>query len=396
MPHQSTHLFREVHLQDDLRAERCLSAPRFGPRIVFFSGGSALNDISRRLKAYTHNSAHLITPFDSGGSSGILRTTFDMPAVGDLRSRLMALADETELGQPEIYALFSYRLPTDQKPKYLWKELESFSNGEHELISDISQPMRMIIQGLLQKFCDISHGDFDLRGASIGNLVLTGGYFLNERLLEPTLYLMSKMVNVLGTVRAVVDSNLHIGVELADGTIIHGQKAITGKEVAPLTCEIKRIFLSDGSSEVPRKHAPLPKRNRKLIERADMICYPPGSLYSSVLANLLPRGTGEAIIQRQVPKIYIPSLGRDPECLEKSLCQQITALIDVAAQDVKPTLPASQVVTHVLCDDSISKDMCLEAEQKFGIKTIRAKLHDQHAPTKYDPDKICRALMAFG
>jgi len=40
--------------------------------------------------------------------------------------------------------------------------------------------------------------------------------------------------------------------------------------------------------------------------------------------------------------------------------------------------------------------MCFEAEQKFGIKTIPAKLHDQHAPTKYDPDKICRALMAFG
>lgn len=91
---------RELRLPDDLRVARAQSAPHLGPRILFFSGGSALNGISRRLKQYTFNSMHLITPFDSGGSSQTLRQAFDMPAVGDLRSRLMALADESVLGQP--------------------------------------------------------------------------------------------------------------------------------------------------------------------------------------------------------------------------------------------------------------------------------------------------------
>ncbi len=66
------------------------SNPDAGPKLLFFSGGTALNGLSQVLKRYTHNSIHLVTPFDSGGSSAVLREAFDMPAVGDLRSRMMA------------------------------------------------------------------------------------------------------------------------------------------------------------------------------------------------------------------------------------------------------------------------------------------------------------------
>ena len=69
------------------------SFPPLGPRLVFFTGGTALRDLSRRLTAHTHNSVHLVTTFDSGGSSAALRRAFAMPAVGDLRNRLLALAD---------------------------------------------------------------------------------------------------------------------------------------------------------------------------------------------------------------------------------------------------------------------------------------------------------------
>ena len=67
--------------------------PPLGPRLVFFTGGTALRDLSRELIHYTHNSVHLVTPFDSGGSSAALRRSFAMPAVGDIRNRLLALAD---------------------------------------------------------------------------------------------------------------------------------------------------------------------------------------------------------------------------------------------------------------------------------------------------------------
>ncbi|MCP4376356.1 MAG: GAK system CofD-like protein, partial [bacterium] len=104
---------RAVRIPDHLRIGRYRRAPEFGPRILFFSGGTALNTVSRTLKTYTHNSIHLVTPFDSGGSSAKLRHAFDMPSIGDLRSRLMALADEAVTGHPEIYRLFRYRLPED-------------------------------------------------------------------------------------------------------------------------------------------------------------------------------------------------------------------------------------------------------------------------------------------
>src|SRR5688572_20780353 len=102
---------RAVRIPDDLRVLRCSRAPELGPRILFFSGGTALRPLSRALKLLTHNSIHLITPFDSGGSSAALRRAFGMPALGDLRNRLLALADETVRGNPRVFRLFGYRLP---------------------------------------------------------------------------------------------------------------------------------------------------------------------------------------------------------------------------------------------------------------------------------------------
>jgi hypothetical protein len=78
----SIRVTRTARLPDPLRISRYRKAPEFGPEILFFSGGSALNDVSRVIKNHTYNSTHLITPFDSGGSSAKLRQAFDMPATG--------------------------------------------------------------------------------------------------------------------------------------------------------------------------------------------------------------------------------------------------------------------------------------------------------------------------
>ena len=237
---------RNVRIPDTLRIARSKSSPHLGPRMLFFSGGSALNDIARELKHYTHNSYHLITPFDSGGSSQVLRRAFDMPAVGDLRSRLMALADETELGQPDIYRLFTYRFPKGAKPKDLYDEFETVLTAQHDLMRAISQPMRALIVNQLRVFADHCPRDFDMAGASLGNLILAGGYLANDRALEPVLFLMSKMVDVRGTVRAVVDRNFGLGAVLESGATIWGQRQLTGKEEAPISAQIQELFLTMG------------------------------------------------------------------------------------------------------------------------------------------------------
>lgn len=80
-------------------------------RIVLFSGGTALNPTARQLKQYTARTLHLLPPFDSGGSSAELRRHWPIAAVGDLRSRLLALADETRPCAAARAALLARRLP---------------------------------------------------------------------------------------------------------------------------------------------------------------------------------------------------------------------------------------------------------------------------------------------
>lgn len=391
---QDISLQRHVTVPDPLRVSRCLSAPHLGPRIVFFSGGSALNDVSRQLKRFTHNSAHLITPFDSGGSSQELRKAFDMPAVGDLRSRLMALADETDLGQPDIFRLFSYRLPSKASGKALRREMTEILEGRHPLIKALSNPMRRLILTHLHHFADNVPDGFNYANASIGNLILAGGYLSNHRELEPALFLMSKMVDVRGIVRAVADVNLQIGVDLTDGRRVIGQRHMTGKEAAALDAPVARLFLTDGTSEVPAAKVPLPRRNQNLIARSDLICFPPGSFYSSVLANLLPAKTGRAIAQHGVPKVYVPSLGHDPECIGMTLADQVGALVDTLRNDAGGDCPPQRFVTHLLCDETIPARDRAAVAKRFDVQVIARPLADETG-NKYVPENLCAALMSF-
>ena len=102
MPDRHVRVARAVTIPDPVRLERFRHAPELGARLLFFTGGTGLRGLSRKLVEYTHHSTHIITPFDSGGSSAKLRKAFRMPAVGDMRNRLMALADQSVLGNPEI------------------------------------------------------------------------------------------------------------------------------------------------------------------------------------------------------------------------------------------------------------------------------------------------------
>lgn len=386
---------RDASVPDRLRVARALSAPNLGPRLLFFSGGSALNGISRQLKRYTHNSAHLITPFDSGGSSQVLREAFNMPAVGDLRSRLMALADETELGQPDIYGLFSHRLPSDADTVGLAEEVASLFAGDHPLLRALTRPMRQLILGYLRHFQTAAPAELDYRGASIGNLILAGGYLSNGRALEPVLFLMSKMVDVRGTVRPIADVDLEIGVELSDGRRVFGQRAMTGKECAPLCTRVNRLFLSDGSVELPARSVRLPGRNRDLIQGSDLICYPPGSLFSSIIANLLPVGVGRAIAARQVPKVYVPSLGVDPECHDMRLSDQVAALLEPLRRDASKACPTSALISHVICDAQVPEAEREAVRRDHGIPCPALPLAKVEQPDLYDPIAVCEMLISL-
>lgn len=389
---------RRIKLPDLLRISRYQKAPELGPSILFFSGGSALRQLSRVLKSYTHNSIHLVTPFDSGGSSAKLRQAFGMPAIGDLRSRLMNLADETVTGNPEVYRLFTYRFPKEVADPELTDRLDQLVRGKEPMIKSIPNPMRRLIRTQLGYFQQAIPDGFELQGASIGNLILTGGYLNNHKHLDPIIFLFSKLVGVLGMVRAVVNDDLHLVAELEDGSRIVGQHLITGKEVAPLNSPIKHLYLADrvtqGEPLTPKLH----KKNRKLIERAELICYPPGSFYSSLIANLLPSGVGSAIAANPGPKIFIPNLGTDPEQFGMTMDDCILRLRQQLRADTGGDCADGRLLNYVLLDSKRGKYNSLPSRsllKQMKVRLIDAELVSKSSAPYYDPQLLAAALLSL-
>jgi len=389
---------RTARLPDPLRISRYRKAPELGPAILFFSGGSALNGVSRVLKSYTYNSTHLITPFDSGGSSAKLRQAFNMPAIGDLRSRMIALADESVTGHPEVYQLFTYRLASAGRNSVLSKQLDQMIQGKYPMVAAISNPMRRLIRNQLGYFRDAMPDNFDLRGASIGNLILTGGYLNNHRHLDPIVFLFTKLVGVLGTVRPIVNNNLHLAADLEDGSRIIGQHRITGKEMPPLQSPIKRLRLSGHPDKLVAAKPELRKKTRKLINKADLICYPPGSYYSSLIANLLPNGVSAAIAGDDCPKVYVPNLGRDPEQFGMTLEQCVIRLLEYLRCGATEDCRTENLLNFILLDSNngdYPSPFPLSKIEQLGITVIDTRLVTKRSAPHYDPERLVHALLSL-
>lgn len=389
---------REANLPDDTRVERALRAPDLGPRILFFSGGTALRRLSRELVRYTHNSIHIITPFDSGGSSAVLRKAFNMPAVGDIRNRLMALADLTVKGNPEIFRLSAYRFDRSASREELRRKLDALCDGSDPLVARVPHPVREIACRYLGFFRDRMPGDFDLAGASVGNLVLAGGYFNHDRHIDPALYLFSKLIEARGTVRPVINGDLHLAAELADGSVLSGQHTITGKEVGAIESPVKKLWLT-ADLEDPAPVDPVISENMdELIRSADMICYPMGSFYSSIMANLLPSGVGSAVAAAKCPKIHIPNLGNDPEALGLGLFESTQRLIQALEKSAGEGVHPSRLLDFVLVDTSngvYPEPLEIEKYSRFGVQVIDTMLVTDRSAPLLDETELIRQLFSL-
>jgi CofD-related protein of GAK system len=320
-------LSKEFQIPNYNKVELYRRAPDIGPSILFFSGGSSLKDVSKHLINYTHNSIHIITPFDSGGSSAALRTAFNMIAVGDLRNRLIALADSFTYGNRDIYRLFTHRFPTNEDNAKLVDDLKLMVCGKHSLISSISGPLQSLICIQLQYFYDNMPVEFDLRGANIGNLLLAGCYLNNHSNIEPALFLFERLVEARGIVKPVVRNNLHLITELRDGSLLHGQHLLTGKTSKPIQSPVKSIYLSQSLEHPIPFKVSIESNIKKLITKADLIVYPMGSFFSSLLVNLIPEGVSDAIAENSCPKVFVPSTYFDLELYGYSFSDMITTLL---------------------------------------------------------------------
>ena len=370
----------------------------FGPRLLFFSGGTALRKVCRQLKTRTHNSIHLVTPFDSGGSSASLRRAFGILSIGDLRNRLIALADESVEGNPEIYRLFAHRLAAFESEPRLRETLARLVNGTHELMHAVPDSIRGVMQRYLATFVEHADEDFDLRGASLGNLLLVGGYVDCGCDFDAVLNVVGQAIAVRGVVRPVVEDPWHLEALLSDGTRVVGQHAISGKECPEITSPIAELRLVDDLANPRPVQSAIRARIAQYIADADLICYPIGSFWTSIVASLLPQGIAGAIAEQACPKVFVPNLGRDPEALRMTVADQVRVLLEVLRRDSALDVPADQLVQAVLVDPEHGQyDHELDPAQieALGVRVLTRRLVDPVDRRSYDPSLLSDALVSL-
>ena len=219
-----------------------------GPRVVAIGGGTGLSVLLRGLKEYTGNVTAIVTVTDDGGSSGRLRGELGILPPGDIRNCLVALAD----AEPLMARLFQHR----------------FSQGT-------------------------------LAGHSLGNLFISA---LAELLgdFEQAVYESSKVLAVRGRVLPSTLTPVTLVAEMADGRVVRGETAISSDPE-----RIARLWLEPGGAE------PLPAA-LEAIEAADLIVLGPGSLYTSILPNLLIPGIRDAIRRSPAVKVLVVNAMTQP------------------------------------------------------------------------------------
>lgn len=219
------------------------------PRIVVIGGGTGLSVMLRGLKERPVDITAIVTVADDGGSSGILRDELQIPPPGDIRNVLTALADV----EPMLSKMLQHRFST--------------GNG--------------------------------LAGHSLGNLILaamseiTGDFVSGVREL-------SRVLAVRGRVLPASHHSIVLKAEMEDGLIVEGES-----KIPKAGQRIKRVFLE------PEDVDALPEAVEALRE-ADAILVGPGSLYTSILPNLLVRDIAQAILESEAIKIFICNVMTQP------------------------------------------------------------------------------------
>jgi len=373
--------------------------PELGPRVLFFTGGTALADISRELAGHTYNSVHVVTPFDSGGSSASLRRVLDIPAVGDLRNRLLALADSA-VTPVEALTLCKRRLPEDGARDELLQELYTLASAHSPVWEDIPRVCGEVLRLHLHYFLEAMPVHFDPRGACIGNLILAGGWVHHGGDLLPALGMLSRLFRVRGLVLPVVQENLHLAAELENGELVVGQHRITGRGSA-LPAPVRRLFLT---RQRPESALPPAERRPRIaslvatyIRAADCLCYPMGSFYTSLLANLLPVGVGASVSKAECPKLYIPNTGIDPEQQGLSVADRVALLLRTLRRDAGPHTDTARLLHTVLVDSargSYPGGIDAEGITAQGVELRDLPLVQPDNVQRHIPELVTRAILA--
>jgi uncharacterized cofD-like protein len=308
--------------------------------MVIMGGGTGLSVLLRGLKKYQVDITAIVTVADDGGSSGRLRDALEIPPPGDVRNVLVALSDV----EPLVEALFQHRFTT---------------------------------------------GD-GLSGHALGNLLLAGMTSITGDFFH-AITEMSKVLNVRGRVLPAANQSVVLHAEMADGRVVTGESKI------PYSGEqIKRVFLTPDGVE------PLAETLNE-IRKADLLVFGPGSLYTSILPNLLVTKIGKAVLEAKAKKVYVCNvMTQAGETMGYTAADHVRALHDhlgnpfihtiiVNHADIPQTLLQrykAELSTPVICDKKRLNEL--------GVEIISDNLVNYHnGVIRHDTLKLASILHAL-
>ncbi len=308
-----------------------------GPAITVVGGGHGLSVLLRGIKQATSNVTAVVTVADDGGSSGRLRQELGMIPPGDLRNCLVALADT----EPLMEKLFQHRF----------------------------------------------EGSSELSGHSFGNLFIAAMTQVTGDV-ETALKESSKVLAVKGQVLPASKEFVRLDAIMEDGTVVCGESQIPEAHK-----RIHRVKLYPEYAEAVQS-------SLDAIRNAEAIVLGPGSLYTSVIPNLLVEGIGDAICRSQAVKIYICNVMTQPgETDGYTASMHVKAIMDHAGrnavdyvivnstpvpEDLKQKYAETGAYPVVVDDDALNQ---------LGVGIIKADLITSKDAIHHDPKKLCDSVM---
>ncbi len=305
-----------------------------GPTITVIGGGHGLSVLLRGIKTSTNNISAVVTVADDGGSSGRLREELGIIPPGDLRNCLVALADT----EPLMEKLFQYRF----------------------------------------------EGDSALAGHNFGNLFIAA---MNEVTgdMETALKESSKVLAVRGRVIPASKEHVRLDAIMTDGTVVEGESQIPEAHK-----KIRRVRL------FPKKVSAVPAA-LEAIESADAIILGPGSLYTSIMPNLLVDGVADTLKKSKAIKIYICNVLTQPgETDNYTAAQHAKAILDHTGRGaIDYVLVNSTPIPESMWRGTGAKPVEVDEDKvnALGCGLIKADLMSETEIGRHDPDKLCAAVM---
>lgn len=272
------------------------------PKIVVIGGGTGQSVFLRGLKKKANNITAIVTVADDGGGSGVLREDLGMLPPGDIRNCLLALANI----EPTMREVMQYR----------------FTDGA-------------------------------LKGQSFGNLFLAAmnGLYGN---FEVALYKMSQIFAITGKVLPVTLKNINLIAELKNGKIVKGESKIP-EEVKKYKTSIEKVYLDEQNVK------PLDEVITS-IENADIIIMGPGSLYTSIIPNLLVDGVVDAIKKSKAPKVYICNIMTQPgETDNYNVLEHVNAIVRHTNNNI---------IDYIISNNEVLGKEMLERYQNDGANQV--------------------------